>query len=94
MKIDDIELQIEKSWYHKTILQEDGVTQMVDVSKRYPYYQFIMAKNYLQVESKEEMLALLVEDLKKVTVEMEKQLEKERTQNAELEKKDSSKEEI
>ena len=85
MKIDDIELQIEKSWYHKTILQEDGVTQMVDVSKRYPYYQFIMAKNYLQVESKEEMLALLVEDLKKVTVEMEKQLEKERTQNVELE---------
>lgn len=83
LKIGDMELVIEKSWYNKSILSEDGITHTIDTEHRYPYYQFGMGKNYIDIDSKKDMLACLIADLKMVTAELEKQLEKEETEKSE-----------
>jgi len=71
----DMDIQIEKSWYNKTKVQEDGITQIVDTSKKYSYYQVGIWKNYLNVTDSKDMLKQLIADLKTVTSELEQQLE-------------------
>ena len=46
----DIDLTIHKTWYNKTEVQQDGVTQIVQ-PKRYPMYILEIQKIY-QLESK------------------------------------------
>ena len=77
LKIGDMELMIEKSWYNKSSVSEDGITHIIDTDHRYPYYQFGMGKNYIDIASKKDMLTCLIADLKMVTSELEKHLEKE-----------------
>ena len=49
MKINDMQIEIKKSWYNKSQLQEDGITHIIDTEHQYPVYQFGLAKNYFSL---------------------------------------------
>ena len=46
MEINGVQIEIKKSWYNKSQLQEDGITHIIDTEHQYPVYQFGLAKNY------------------------------------------------
>lgn len=77
IKINDAHLQIVKSYYNKSKIQEDGVTHIIDTEHQYPLYQFGLAKNYFDVEDKDELIRNLVDDLRNIASELEAQIEKE-----------------
>lgn len=68
----DVEIVIHKTSYNKTIVQPDGITQIVDTSKRYTAYQFGMAKNYYDCGTKEEVIDSIIQDLYSTIEELTK----------------------
>ena len=85
VNINGIELEIIKTYYNKSKVQEDGVTHIIDTEHSYPVYQFGMAKNYFDIDDKNDLLELLVDDLRNVANELEKQIDKEKD-NKEVER--------
>ena len=83
LTISGMELLIEKSWYNKSKILDDGITHIIDTEKKYPYYQVGMGKNYMDIDSKEELLKSVIADLKIVSKELEKHLEKEMSEKEE-----------
>ena len=77
IKINDAYLQIVKSYYNKSKVQEDGITHIIDTEHQYPLYQFGLAKNYFDIEDKNDLLRSLVDDLRDIASELEAQIEKE-----------------
>lgn len=74
---------IQKSWYNKTVIQEDGVTQVVDTSKTYPLYQVQIMKNYFDVDM-DNLLPEIISDLQQIIAklqEIQKQENKEKDEN-------------
>lgn len=69
-EINEMEFEIRKSFYHKTKVQEDGITHIVDTSNTYTVYQFGLAKNYF-VSTKAELIDGLISDLKTLTKQLE-----------------------
>ncbi len=63
MKFKDIQFEIKENYYNKTEVQADGITHKIDTETKYKMYQFGMAKNYMQVNNKEDMLNQLINDL-------------------------------
>lgn len=83
----DVEIEIHKTWYNKTMVQPDGITHIVDTSTRYTAYQFGLAKNYYDIDSKEEVIDEIIEDLQTTIEELKllKQKSKEeRTSNEDI----------
>lgn len=78
IKINDAHLQIVKSYYNKSKVQEDGITHIIDTEHQYPLYQFGLAKNYFDVEDKDELIRNLVDDLRNIASELEAQIDKEK----------------
>lgn len=76
MIVNDMNIEIHKTWYNKTRVQEDGVTHIVDPTP-HTVYQFGMAKNYF-MEDKQEVTKLLIKDLRDVANHLEKLLEQEK----------------
>lgn len=76
MTINDMNIEIHKTWYNKTRVLEDGITHEVDPTE-YTVYQFGMAKNYF-MEDKQEVTKLLIKDLRDVANHLEKLLEQEK----------------
>lgn len=74
--INGMSIEIQKTYYNKSKVQDDGVTHIIDTEHRYPVFQFGMAKNYFDINDKNELLKLLVTDLKDITSELEKQIDK------------------
>lgn len=72
----DVEIEIHKTWYNKTVLQPDGITQIVDTSKQYTVYQFGMGKNYFDCNTKEEVIDEIIQDLHSTIAELTKMREK------------------
>lgn len=70
------ELEIHKTWYNRTKVQEDGVTHIVDPTP-HTVYQFGMAKNYFDIEEKPEVVKQIITDLKSTIKQLEEMLEKE-----------------
>ena len=60
----EVEIEIRKTWYNKTQVQEDGITHIVDTEHKYPVYQFGMAKNYFDIEERPEVIRHIITDLK------------------------------
>lgn len=85
VNINGMELEISKTYYNKSKVQEDGVTHIIDTEHNYPVYQFGMAKNYFDIDDKNDLLELLVDDLRNVANELEKQIDKEKD-NKEVER--------
>lgn len=74
---------IQKSWYNKTIVQEDGVTQLVDTSKQYPLYQLQITKSYFDTDINK-LLPEIISDLQDVICklqEIQRQEEIEKEEN-------------
>lgn len=78
MKINDVEIEIRKSYYNKSYVQEDGITHIIDTEHSYPVYQFGLAKNYFDIEEREDVVRSIVSDLKSVISELEQMLENEK----------------
>lgn len=78
IKINDAHLQIVKSYYNKSKIQEDGITHIIDTEHQYPLYQFGLAKNYFDIEDKNDLLGSLVNDLRDIASELEAQIDKEK----------------
>lgn len=72
----DVEFEIHKTWYQKTKVQEDGITHIVDTEHTYPAYQFGMAKNYLDIGDRSEVVRMIINDLQTTIQELTKVLEK------------------
>lgn len=75
MKINDVEIEIRKSYYNKSYVQEDGITYITDTEHSYPVYQFGLAKNYFDIEEREDVVRSIITDLKSVVSELEQMLE-------------------
>lgn len=65
----NMELEIHKTWYNKTKVQDDGITHIVD-PKQYVAYQFGMAKNYFD-EDKIVVIDNIIRDLQSTIQELE-----------------------
>lgn len=78
VNINGMELEIIKTYYNKSKVQEDGITHIIDTEHNYPVYQFGMTKNYFDIDDKNDLLELLVDDLRNIANELEKQIDKEK----------------
>lgn len=78
IEINGILLEINKTWYNKSQVQEDGITHIIDTEHQYPVYQFGMAKNYFDIDDKNELLKSLVQDMRSVADQLEKQINKDK----------------
>ena len=87
MKINDMQIEIKKSWYNKSQLQEDGITHIIDTEHQYPVYQFGLAKNYFDIEEKSDVIKTIIKDLEGMVQTLGELLEKE-----DVKKKDSEQE--
>lgn len=76
LDINGLQIGINKSWYNKTKLQDDGVTQIIDTAKQYPMYQVQIVKNYFDIEDNDIVVKKIISDLKDLIVKLE-QLQKE-----------------
>lgn len=76
LDINGLQIGINKSWYNKTKLQDDGVTQIIDTTKQYPMYQVHIVKNYFDMEDNDIVVKKIISDLKDLIVKLE-QLQKE-----------------
>lgn len=84
MKINGIDIVIEESKCQRTIVQEDGVTHIVDTENTYPYYRLNIGKGYFDVERKD-IVAEVIKDLKGLLNELEKMENKTHQEEAERE---------
>ena len=75
VNINGMTIEIQKTYYNKSKVQEDGVTHIIDTEHNYPVYQFGMSKNYFDIDDKNDLLELLVDDLRNIASELEKQIE-------------------
>lgn len=78
VNINGMTIEIQKTYYNKSKVREDGITHIIDTEHNYPVYQFGMAKNYFDIDDKNDLLELLVDDLRNVANELEKQIDKEK----------------
>ena len=77
MNINDMQIEIKKSWYNKSQLQEDGITHIIDTEHQYPVYQFGLAKNYFDIEEKSDVIKMIIKDLEGMIQTLGELLEKE-----------------
>ena len=87
MEINGVQIEIKKSWYNKSQLQEDGITHIIDTEHQYPVYQFGLAKNYFDIEEKSDVIRTIIKDLEGMIQTLGELLEKE-----EVKEKDSEQE--
>lgn len=71
-------IQIQKSWYNKSHIQEDGTTHIIDTEHQYPVYQFGMAKNYFDIEDRTVVVDSIISDLKGVITRLEQMKQQEK----------------
>lgn len=76
MKLGDMELEIHKTWYNKTKVQEDGITHIVDPTP-YTAYQFCLAKNYFDIENRRDVIKAIMQDLQQTIKDLQQLLDKE-----------------
>ena len=77
MEINGVQIEIKKSWYNKSQLQEDGITHIIDTEHQYPVYQFGLAKNYFDIEEKSDVIKTIIKDLEGMIQTLGELLEKE-----------------
>lgn len=77
MEINGVQIEIKKSWYNKSQLQEDGITHIIDTEHQYPVYQFGLAKNYFDIEEKSDVIKMIIKDLEGIIQTLGELLEKE-----------------
>lgn len=78
IEINGMSIEIAKTHYNKSKVQDDGITHIIDTEHNYPVFQFGMAKNYFDIDDKNDLLELLVDDLRNIANELEKQIDREK----------------
>lgn len=81
-----IDLEIRKSFYNKSKVQEDGITHIIDTTTNYPVYQFGMAKNYFDIEDKSEVVKEIIGDLQSTIEKLQQMLEQDRQKSGQNER--------
>lgn len=76
MKINNMDIQIQQSYYNKTKLQQGGVTHTIDTSKKYPIYNLEIRKGYYDID-KEQVLEMVIADLEEVAEHLKRIKERE-----------------
>ena len=82
VNINGMTIEIQKTYYNKSKVQEDGITHIIDTEHNYPVYQFGMSKNYFDIDDKNDLLELLVDDLRNIANELEKQIDKDKEKDS------------
>lgn len=72
-----LHIDIQKTWYNKTIVQPDGVTHSVDTDTQYPMYLVQLANWYKDINSRDELIDAVVSDLKEAIKSLEQSKGKE-----------------
>jgi len=85
IEMNDMEFELRKSFYHRTKVQEDGVTHIVDTEHPYTVFQFGLAKNYF-TEDEDVLLDSMIADLKCVVEHLEQLKEKNKSKYKNLER--------
>ena len=85
MEINGVQIEIKKSWYNKSQLQEDGITHIIDTEHQYPVYQFGLAKNYFDIEEKSDVIKTLIKALEGIVQTLGELLEKEDVKEKDVE---------
>lgn len=67
---------IQKSWYNKTKVQEDGITHIVE-TEEYPMYILELQKLYKTQASKEEVIEQIILDLESAIEQLKRMKQKE-----------------
>lgn len=77
LKINDMEIEIHRTTYNKTVVQEDGITHIVDPTP-HTVYQFGMGKNYFDIEDKSDVTRAIISDLRATALYLEQLLDKDK----------------
>ncbi len=88
MEINGMNIQIHKSWYNKSHVKEDGITHIIDTEHQYSVYQFGMAKNYFDIDSKTVVVDSIISDLKGVIARLEQMKQQEQEKDNEQAERD------
>lgn len=70
----NMQMNIRKSYYNKSRVQEDGVTHIIDTSVAYPMYNFSLNKNYFDIDDKATVVREILNDLKSIEAVLERAL--------------------
>lgn len=73
---------IQKSWYNKTKVEEDGITHSVETEK-YPMYIVELQKLYKTQTSKEEVIEQIILDLESTIEQLKIMKQKEENEKGE-----------
>ena len=76
MQINGIDIRIQKDFYNKSKVTEDGITHTIDTSIDYPLFHLVMTKSYFDANSKEEVINQVISDLGEVVAKLKELREK------------------
>ena len=70
-------VNIQKSWYNKTKIAEDGITHHIDTSTQYPLHQLSISKTYFDMNNNIEVVDEVIKDLTQVIEHLQQMKEAE-----------------
>lgn len=73
-----LHIDIQKSWYNKSKVQEDGVTHIIDTDTQYPMFSVQLFGWYKDIEDRNELADAIIEDLKETIKSLEQSKEQEK----------------
>lgn len=76
-------LRIDKTYYNKSHVQEDGITQIIDTEHKYPMYTLHLYKNYMDINDNEQVVNCIIEDLQTTIQELQQILEQNKEEQEE-----------
>lgn len=85
MEIKDIDVVLRKSYTNRAVRQEGTNTYPIDTTKQYPMYQLEIYKNYFNIDSQDEVVGLLIKDLRDLANYLEQMRNKEKQRKEERE---------
>lgn len=72
-----LHVDIQKTWYNKTKVQEDGITHIVDTDTQYPMFSVQLFGWYKDIDNKNDLIDAIVSDLQETIKSLEQSKEKE-----------------
>lgn len=79
-----MDMNLKPVTYNKTILQEDGITHIVDTSKDYTAYELTITERYCR-EDKREVVECVIKDLDRLKEKLIEILAQDKRKNEERE---------
>lgn len=67
-----LNLDIQKSFYHKSKVQEDGITHIIDTEHEYPMYVVQLFGMYKDIDNRDELIKQIRRDLQSTLDNLDK----------------------